>query len=552
MPTCADVLAATLREAGITRMFGLPGGEVLHVMDAARRAGLTFLLTRHEAAAAFMADVTGQITRRPGVAVSTLGPGALNLTLGVANAFLDRSPLVAITATMAAATSPIATHQNLDLNAVFRPFTKLTMTLDGTDTAARVRHAIAVSRAPRMGPVHLAVPSDVARVEEQVRGDYQPAPPPGPPGPAPAEALARVASEIARARRPVLVVGLDVDPVADVGAVRAFVDRLGVPVFTTPKAKGIVPEDHPAFFGVCAGVSGDAVVLDAFADADLLVGLGFDPVESDKTWHATMKLVNVGPVSIAAGQYRPHAEAVGEIGASLEAIARHALGPYDWSRDARSRFRSALDAVLSPAAAPRGLSGCELTRRLRACCPRDTILTTDVGSVKMVTTQAWEAFAPLAFFESNGLSAMSYGLPAAMAARLAFPDRPIVCTMGDGGFGMTMAEIETCVRERLPFVTVVYNDSSLSLIDVAQARRGYPTVGVRYGRVDFAVAAEAMGAWAQRVDTLDDFEAAVREGLAVNRPAVIDALVDPAEYTAHTAPGRSRQVERADSGKGQS
>jgi len=141
MPSCADVLAATLRDAGVERMFGLPGGEILAFVEAARQVGIEFVLTRHEAVAALMADVTGQMSQRPGVCVSTLGPGAMNLTLGVANAWLDRSPMLAITATTAEAARPYATHQQLDLNAVFRPFTKDTITLDGVDTAAKVRRA---------------------------------------------------------------------------------------------------------------------------------------------------------------------------------------------------------------------------------------------------------------------------------------------------------------------------------------------------------------------------------------------------------------------------
>ena len=161
MPTVADVFAQTLREEGITRIFGLPGGEILDFIDAARRAGIDFLLTRQESTASFMADVTGQITGRPGVCAATLGPGAVNMTLGIANAYLDRSPALAITATHALAAKPYATHQKLDLNAVYRPFTKLALTLDGTDTARTVRRAIRVSVAPRMGPVHLALPSDV-------------------------------------------------------------------------------------------------------------------------------------------------------------------------------------------------------------------------------------------------------------------------------------------------------------------------------------------------------------------------------------------------------
>jgi len=533
VPTCAEVLARTLREAGVTRMFGLPGGEMLDFLEAARRAGIRFILTRHEATASFMADVTGQIQRRPGVCVATLGPGAVNMTLGVANAYLDRSPVVAITASLARSSAPFATHQQLDLNAVYRPFTKQAITLDGADTEGKAREALRLTRAPRMGPVHIALPSDVARAEDRPSSASPVDLDPRPIGPAPAAAVEEVAAAIAAARRPIVILGLDLDPRADVSAARAFVDRMDAPTFVTPKAKGLLPEDHPLFAGVCAGVAGDRVVLDLFERADLLVGVGFEPVESDKLWHQTMPLVSVGPVSIAAGDFRPRAEAVGDVVTTLAALGRRPRMPHAWEPGTIARFRADLERVLRPAARPQGLSGYELTRALRALFPRDTILATDVGSIKSITSQAWTTYEPLRFFESNGLSAMGYSFPAAMAARLEFPERPVLCTIGDGGFGMTHAELETCVRERLHFVTVVYNDSALSLIDVAQQNRGYPTYGVRYGPVDFAAVAAGMGAWSRRVDTLDALESAVKEGLRVDRPVVIEAMVDPAEYAAH-------------------
>lgn len=534
MPTCAEVVARTLKDAGVTRMFGLPGGEMLDFLEAARRAGIRFILTRHEATAAFMADVTGQIQRRPGVCVATLGPGAVNMTLGVANAYLDRSPVIAITASLARASAPYATHQQLDLNAVYRPFTKQAITLDGEDTEGKVREALRVTRAPRMGPVHIALPSDVARGEDRPSAramGFTVEPPPI--GPASPEAIDRVASAILATRRPIVILGLDLDPRADVAAVRAFVKHMGAPTFVTPKAKGLLPEDHPLFGGVCAGVAGDRVVLDLFARADLLIGVGFEPVESDKLWHHTMPLVSVGPVSIAAGDFRPQAEAVGDVAATLAELGRGPHVPRAWEPGTLARFREDLERVLRPATRPRGLSGYELTRALRGLFPRDTILATDVGSIKSITSQAWAAYEPLTFFESNGLSAMSYSFPAAMAARLEFPDRPVLCTIGDGGFGMTHAEIETCVRERIHFTTVVYNDSALSLIDVAQQNRGYPTYGVRYGPVDFAAVAAGMGAWSRRVETLDALESAVQESQRLDRPVVIEAMVDPTEYVAH-------------------
>lgn len=534
MPTCAEVLAQTLREAGVSRMFGLPGGEVLDFLEAARRAGIDFLLTRQEATASFMADVAGQIQRRPAVCVSTLGPGAVNMTLGVANAYLDRSPLVAITGAHAREAEPYATHQKLDLNAVYRPFTKLSLSLDGFDTAAKVRRAIRASLARRMGPVHIALPSDVARWPDRESGGQEGGPlEPEPIVPAPPEAIERVASEIAGCRRPIVILGLDLDPASDSRAVREFVEALGAPAFVTPKAKGMLPEEHALFGGVCAGVAGDEVVLDFFRRADVLVGVGFDPVESDKLWHRTMKLVSLSPTSIAAGEYRPHLEAVGDLQASLAALRRRGLGPFAWRAEELAAFRAELLRVLRPSARPRGLSPYELTRRLREMFPRDTVLITDVGSVKAVTTQAWATYEPGTFFESNGLSSMSYSFPGAMAARVLFPGRPVLCTIGDGGFGMTLAELETCVRERLHFVTVVYDDASLSQIAVAQRRRGYSSFGVQYGRVDFAAVSRALGAWARRVETMEELEAAVREGLRVDGPVVIDAVVDPTEYEAH-------------------
>src|SRR5688572_18668800 len=230
-PTTAEILARTLRRSGVEVMFGLPGGEILDFIEAARRSGIRFVLTRHEATAAFMADVTGQIGRRPGVCVSTLGPGAVNMTLGVANAYLDRSPVVAITASLARSAEPYATHQQLDLNAVYRPFTKQALLLDGEDTEAKVRGAIEAAVTLRMGPVHLALPSDVARSPAHHSASM---PSPGtatPAAPAPTNDVERVAAAIAAARRPAVIVGLDVNPCTEVAAVRAFVDRMGLPTF---------------------------------------------------------------------------------------------------------------------------------------------------------------------------------------------------------------------------------------------------------------------------------------------------------------------------------
>jgi acetolactate synthase-1/2/3 large subunit len=538
MPTCAEVLAQTLADLGVERMFGLPGGEVLDLVEACRVRGIEFVLTRDEGNAAFMADVTGQIQRRPGVCLSTLGPGALNMALGVANAYLDRSPVIAITASIAESAGPYATHQNLDLNEIYGPFTKLSITLDGAATAEKVRRAHDLAVQPRMGPVHIALPADIGRSPDRpaegaagARLEVQPSASTSGAG------VQRVAAALRAARRPVVILGLDLDPYEDCSSVRAFVERLSAPVFVTPKAKGILPEDHALFAGVCAGVAGDRVVVEFLGRADLLVGLGFDPVESDKIWHQTLRLISIGPVSIAASAYTPADELVGDFDELIRALGEMDLGSCEWPEAQLEELRGRLEVALRPAhELGSGLSPYEVTLRLRELLPRDTIHVTDVGSVKFVTSQAWKTYEPLTFFTSNGLSSMSYGLPGAMAAKLLFPDRTVLCTTGDGGFAMTLSELETCTRYGINVITVVYNDSGLSLIRAVQEYKGHTRYGVDFAAVDFAAVAEAFGAGSAHIETMADLDAAVGEGLRMGRPLVLDVVIDPTEYREHAAP----------------
>jgi acetolactate synthase-1/2/3 large subunit len=531
-------MAQTLSDLGVTRMFGFPGGEILDFVEACRRAGIEFLLTRDEATAAFMADATGQLQRKPGVCVSTLGPGALNMSLGVANAYLDRSPVIAVTAATAQAANHYATHQNLDLNAVYRPFTKATVTLNGENTAESIRRLRDLALRRRMGPVHIALPSDVARSEDRTTDN---------PLLVPAalddsqdsatEEVERIAAAIRRVRRPVVILGFDLDPQRDLGTVRRFVEVLGAPVFGTPKGKGMLPEDNDLFFGVCAGVAADNLVVDFFNRSDLLIGVGFDPVESNKLWHKTRPLVSISPASIAVDEYSPIAECIGDVNQVIPALCQLDLGSREWPLEELTGFRERFsDALRPPPGARSGISPYDLTQRLRELFPRDAIHVTDVGSVKFVAAQCWRTYEPQTFLLSNGLSSMSYSLPGAMAAKLMYPDRDVLCTIGDGGFGMTLAELETCVRNEINFVTVVLNDSSLSLIRVGQEHRQLPNCGVDFGPVDFATAAKALGAWSTHVDTMDELNDAVREALRVGRPAVLDVAIDPAEYRIHAAP----------------
>jgi acetolactate synthase-1/2/3 large subunit len=251
-----------------------------------------------------------------------------------------------------------------------------------------------------------------------------------------------------------------------------------------------------------------------------------------------MKLVSITPVTIASGMFRPAQELIGDVRASLMRLAECTFGPYAWTGDDELGFRDAMERRLQgPEERERrgGLTPLAVTRCLRDLFPPETVVTTDVGSIKLIVSQAWRSTLPMTFLESNGLSAMGYGLPAAMAARLALPDRPVLCTIGDGGFSMVFADLETCVRRHIPFVTVIYNDSALSLIQVAQQRRGQADYGVRYGSVDFAAASAALGAWSRRVTSLEELARAVNEAVELEVPAVIEVLIDPTQYHSHVA-----------------
>jgi acetolactate synthase-1/2/3 large subunit len=346
----------------------------------------------------------------------------------------------------------------------------------------------------------------------------------------------------------VVVLGFDLDPGQHLDSVRQFVEHLGVPAFVTPKAKGILPEDHPLFFGVCAGVAADNLVVDFFDSADLLIGVGFDPVESNKMWHKTVRLVSISPFSISVDLYQPVAECIGDVNRTITELCAMDLGQTEWTSDDWTEFRTIFSAALRPIERPQGgLSPFEVTLRLRDLLPRDTIHVTDVGSVKFVTSQCWRTYEPQTFLLSNGLSSMSYAFPGATAAKLLFPDRPVLCTIGDGGLGMTLSEIETCVRYGINVIVVVFNDSSLSLIRIAQEYRGHPNCGVDFGAIDFAAAAGAHGARGVRVTTMDDLDAAITEALRAESPVVLDVVLDPTEYRVHADP-RSRGAARRATG----
>jgi acetolactate synthase-1/2/3 large subunit len=529
LATNAEAIASALQRAGIEYAFGLPGGEVVYLIDACRRAGVRFYLTGHEASAAFMAEVTGQLTGRPGVCVSTLGPGAMNLLLGLANARLDRGPVLALTAQISTEIERHFPHQRLPLEAIFSQVCKASVSVTGAGTADLAAWCLATAAAPPPGPVHLAIPSNLAGQTEGPGSHRALSAAGASASPAHADSTLREIADLMRAaQRPLLMVGVGCLP-TDAPALRRFVDAADVPFVVTPKAKGLLREDVPGFLGVISGMAIDRTMLETLDHADLLVGIGFDPVECDKPWYIGRRIVNLNRYRTAEGDYAP-IECLGEIAPMVERLQAR-MTPRRWPPDLLAARRAAADPAPLPASD--GLSPLAAVRALRDVIPSDAVMTCDVGSHKYFVGQFWRAFHPQTFFMSNGLSAMGYGIPAAIAAKIHFGERPVVAVVGDGGMFMMLHNLIFLQQYRLPLVIVCFVDGSLSLIRVAQERRGVQAYGVDFPAPDFSSIATAYGVQGMRVSTLDELKRTVADALRARLPAVVHVPVDMAEYQAY-------------------
>ncbi|MGH2458478.1 MAG: thiamine pyrophosphate-binding protein [Chloroflexota bacterium] len=524
METVARTIARKLAEGGVRYVFGHPGGEVAHLIEGLRQEGITFVLTHHEATAAFMAATWGELSGHPGVCLSTLGPGATNLLSGVAHAQLDRCPMIAITAQLATDRQIRATHQHLDLTSLFSPVTKASIEVATNNAATAVEHAFYLATTERPGPVHLEIPSDVA-TQPHVGGERgvrfgnlgSPTPP----------AVDEARRLLGAARRPALLVGIGAARCGAADDLRALAEALGAPVVTTPKAKGIFPEDHPLAAGVM-DMTGEAIVNELLRESDLLVTAGFDVVELIKPWAFEAPLIHVDTAPNVDQLYTARVEVVGNVATALRQLADHAAkGAWPDGRIAEHRRR--LRAALAPSSA--GMAPHTVMEIVRAALPRDGVVASDVGAHKILLGQVWAAYEPRTYLVSNGISSMGTGLPAALAARLYFPDRPAVAIVGDGGLAMYLGELETAVRLGVSLPIVVLVDGSLSLIKLGQVQRGYQPSGVDFQNPRFAELAGCFGATGVRADSPESMKQAIESALERRGVTLIEAVVDARAYS---------------------
>jgi acetolactate synthase-1/2/3 large subunit len=535
-PSAADAVVAALVDAGVPRLFGVPGGgSSLDLVAAAHRRGLPFALARHETAAVIMAATTAELTGRPGVALVTRGPGVANAANGMAHASLDRAPVLLVADGFTGAERAFANHQWFDHAAMLAPVTKAAAQAVEPGTAAGPMAAAllaAALSAPR-GPALLELSGAAARA---------PASPPPPPGAAntlaaapDAAALDAARRLLAGAERPVLVAGLEAAAPGACAALRRLLEALGCPGLVTYKAKGAVPDAHPLFAGVFTGGAAEAPVL---AEADLIVLAGADPVEFiPQPWRHAAPVLEIGAAPRAAHYTTPAAALHGPLEPALASLAEGARRCAWAAREVADRRAAWLARVANgpTAGGDRGLSPQAVVELAQAACRRagaDPRVSVDAGAHMFPATSFWRASRPGDLLISNGLSTMGFALPAGIAAALHDPARGALAFTGDGGLLMALGELATAAALGARLVVVVFNDAALSLIGIKRGGRTLPDGALGWPRADFGAAMRAFGGLALRAATEEEYAAALDRALAAPGPALVDVLVDPASYPA--------------------
>jgi len=523
----AQLLVSCLENEGVEYVFGLPGEENLQVIDAIASSSIRFITTRDERGAAFMADTYGALTGRAGVCLSTLGPGAINLLLGVANAQLDSHPLVALTAQAGLDRLYKESHQVVDLVSLFRPVTKWgdLVTLPGS-APELIRKAFKQAQTERPGATFVILPEDVA--DRPAEGEPLPVNVPRDPSPS-VDQVHRAANVLAHAKHPVVLAGAGVARDQAMASLVRFSERLQVPVATTFLGKGVFPDDHPNALGTIGFMVKDYANF-GFDRADVVVAVGYDLVEyAPSRWNPARdkQIVHVHrTVAEVDANYTLAVGLQGSIGETLDEIAAerdlHPLG--GGVPPVKKLVREELDRGAADDAFP--LSPARIVADIREAMGRQDIVLCDTGAAKMWMARLYPTYAPNTCLISNGLATMAFALPGAFAAKLAFPDRKVLAAVGDGAFLMSAAEIETAVREQVPIVILVWVDGGYGLIGWKQDIHFGRRAAVSFDNPDFVRYAESFGARGYAIRAAAELLPTLRKALDDDAVSVIACPVD--------------------------
>lgn len=522
--TVAEYLANELSGIGVKYVFGIPGGPSIPYLEAFRSAGIEFILVSNEAAAGIMADVSARLTGIPGVCHATFGPGATNITTGIGGALLDRSSVIVLTSEIEDGMIHRTVQMNIDHQKLFGPLTKATFRLTASNATNVIPRALRICREEYPGPVHIGLPSDIYDTEivtEQAPGSLQ------------EESIRRndvskTISLLENSGSPLLAVGLTAARF-DIGhELLDFLDKIKIPVVLTPMAKGLIPEDHPCYAGILFHVLSD-YLEDIFENTDLVIGLGYDPVEYNyETWMPDVPLIHFGTKEIdMPGAYRT-IQFTGSPDDWFGVLKEHPPQFKVFSPSLLNSLRDEMASVFNgftdhfgPVTAYRVLMD-EL--------PYDAMITADVGSHLHLAGQYWRTGGKRNLIMTNGWSGMGFGIPAALAVRLSNPGVPVICLTGDGGFLMMAGEIITARRYNLKVIIVVFADGELNLIRLKQSWQNLPPYGSVIFSGDLFGSDTFLGVRVLTADSEESMKDAVNLALSMNDPVIINARIDPEDY----------------------
>jgi acetolactate synthase-1/2/3 large subunit len=529
----AQLLARCLENEGVEFIFGLPGEEIIHLVDALNNTSIRFILVRSEQAAAFMADMYGRVTGKAGVCLATLGPGAINLLLGVADAQTDSAPLVAISAQVGLGRIYKETHQVVDLVSMFKPVTKWADTLlTPQATPEMIRNAFHTAQTERPGAVYLALPQDVEAMP--VTPEIRPlvVHPVHAHAPAP-DQIALAAKVLESAKAPIILAGHGAARHQAQEALIHFSEKLKIPVATTFHGKGVFPDDHPNALGTMGFMVHDYVNF-GFDQADAVVSVGFEPQEFAPAWinpQGDKPIIHVHRFpAMVDTHYNVTVDVVGDIPAALKALASQ-VSPKPGLAAVDLKIRCLLEKELeqgrSDVSFP--VKPQRLVADIRAALGREDIVLVDSGAVKMWMARLYPTYKPNTCLVSNGLATMGFAVPGALGVKLAYPERRVLAVTGDGGFLMNSQEIETALREKIPFVILVWVDDSYGLIKWKMEMRLKRSSHVDFGNPDFVKYAESFGAKGYLIQAASELLPTLKKALTDDTVSVIACPVDYSE-----------------------
>ena len=524
----SDLFVECLEAEGVKHVFGIPGEETLDLNESLESSSIDFIPVRHEQGGAYMADMYGRLTQRAGVCLGTLGPGATNLVTAVADAFLDRSPLVALTGQGDLERMHKESHQHIDIVSMFKPITKWNARLNNPRVIPEVvRKAFKVAQAQKPGPTHIELPEDV--MEAPV--DAEPLPARGGvrrPEPSASDTL-KAAQIIRSAIHPVVLAGNGVARVGAAPALREFARATGIGVAETFMGKGLLDYEDPHHLGT-VGLQSKDYTLAGFEEADVVITVGYDLVEHDpKHWNPRRdkKIICIDTVSPEVDEsFMTEVDLIGDIYHVLSRLAeecRDAPHPVEESRLnhlIHGRFEAMRDDDSFPVHPPRALW------EIRQLLGREDMLISDVGLHKLWIARMFPAHEPNTVFIANGLAGMGIALPTAIAAKLVNPNRKVVTVNGDGGFLMNVQELETAVRLKTPIVNIVWENRQYGSIVWKQDNKFGRHFGVDFTNPDFVKLADAFGMPAWRCESIEDFGRHLRQALTLDLPSLIVLPID--------------------------